>query len=500
MPGIVDRLAFIADMLAEEAVALSSGEKQLTYTSLVGEVKKRIGWLRKAGSEVVALHADNSIEWVLIDLACQEMEIVFIPVPAFFTTDQVQQCIAHSGVDTLLSDLSGITDKLSGIDAEVCVYLDSVSQASVKAWKISKHHCQSFPKGTQKITFTSGSTATPKGVCLSVAQQWCVAQSLADTIAIKHPKHLCLLPLSTLLENVAGVYTALLSGGEVVMPTDRDRGILGSSQLDSKALLNCIVSTQPSTIILVPQLLTLLVQACMNSWRPPESLQFIAVGGGKVSSSIIEQARGFGLPVYQGYGLSECGSVVALNTPSSDRVDTVGHVLPHCHVSLDKGEVVVSGAVHLGYLDDPDSWYPDKIHTGDIGLVDGEFLTIDGRKKNILITSFGRNISPEWVESILMSMPLLSHCVVLGDGRPHLIALVSAPSVVSDSDIDHWVSRSNQQLPDYAKVGGWVRLSDQELNPYMTSNGRPQREKIQNEFAAQVEENYQQASQLAQIG
>jgi len=406
-------------------------------------------------------------------------------------------------VDTLLSDQNDFSDKLSEINTEFTGCLDSEAQGALYVWKrsssLTMEACQNTPNGTQKITFTSGSTGNPKGVCLSVDHQWRVAQSLADTIGINYPKHLCLLPLSTLLENIAGVYAPLLSGGEIVIPSDRERGMLGSSQLDSKTLLDCIVSTQPTTIILVPQLLTLLVHACMQGWQAPESLQFVAVGGGKVAPQLIQQARDFGLPVYQGYGLSECGSVVALNTASCENVDTVGQVLPHCHVALEKGEIVVSGAVHLGYLDDTKSWYPEKVYSGDIGSMDDGFLSIDGRSKNILITSYGRNISPEWVESELLSMPILSHCVVLGDGRPKLIALVSAASSVSDSDIDRWVSMANQQLPDYARVSDWIRLSDQDFHSYLTANGRPQREKIQQAFSEQVEQVYQNETQFDQM-
>jgi long-chain acyl-CoA synthetase len=490
MSGIVKRLEFIASLIPDEAIALSSGGLQLTYASVLAEVQKRVSWLYEADSKVVALHLDNSIEWVLLDLACQEMGLVFIPLPAFFTADQIQQCVISAGVDTLLSDQRGLPDELSTLFVEAHCYLGSVLSCPIYVWRSPAPTRQNTPEGTQKITFTSGSTGSPKGVCLSVGQQWEVAQSLADTIGIKCPKHLCLLPLSTLLENIAGIYTPLLSGGEVVIPSDRDRGMLGSSELDSKALLDCIQSTQPMTMILVPQLLTLLVHACAAGWQPPATLAFIAVGGGRVSPRLLEQARSLGLPVYQGYGLSECGSVVALNTPSNDQLERVGHVLPHCQVSIESDEIVVSGAVHLGYLGDASSWYPEKIYTGDLGSLTNGFLSVDGRRKNILITSFGRNISPEWVESVLMSAPLFNQTVVLGDERPYLVALLVAPQQVSDGDIECWVNQCNKNLPDYAKLGRWVRVLGQDIQPYMTATGRPQREEIKQAFTACIDQLY----------
>ncbi len=489
MSGILKRLKFVASLLPEDSVALVSGNQHLTYALLIIEVQARVKWFQGSGAKVVALQADNSIEWVLIDLACQELGLVFIPLPAFFSTDQVQQCVTTAGVDTLLSDHLSLPDRLS-MPLEKMDYHNTGQTLLIYAWKLTERYVQKFPEGTQKITFTSGSTGNPKGVCLSFTHQWQVAQSLADAIDIKYPKHLCLLPLSTLLENIAGVYTPLLSGGEVVIPSERDRGMLGSSRLDAKKLLDCITDTQPMTMILVPQLLILLVQACMNGWQQPATLKFIAVGGGKVSPQLIQNARSLGLPVYQGYGLSECGSVVALNTPSKDHIDSVGHLLPHCQVHIENTEVVVSGSVHLGYLGDTASWYPEKIDTGDIGHFKDGFLSIDGRCKNILISSFGRNISPEWVESVLMSLPILSHCVVFGDEQPYLIALIFTPSSVSDDDIAGWMGVCNQNLPDYAQIGDYLRAEPPELKPFITGNGRIRREKIKQVFSDRINQLY----------
>jgi len=490
MAGILKRLAFIANSIPGDAVALTSGDYQLTYKAMLDAVNQRINWLSKFDSRVIALYADNHVEWVLYDLACQELGLVLVPIPMFFTEHQIYHCLNSSGVNLLLTDQPNLPHVLERQFDALSRYQESDATISLYAWKNIQHPVSQLPEGTQKITFTSGSTGNPKGVCLSTRHQWLVAQSLADMIAINRPKHLCLLPLSTLLENVAGVYTPLLSGGEVVIPSASGRGLTGSSELHHEAMLQCITQTQPTTMILVPQLLSLLVQAIQMRWVPPASLQFVAVGGGCVSPRLIRHARSEGLPVFQGYGLSECGSVVALNTPGGDRISKVGRVLPHCCVTIEGEEVVVSGAVHLGYLGEPDSWYSEKVHTGDLGSLDDSFLSIEGRCKNVLITSFGRNISPEWVESVLMSTPSLNNCVVLGDGRPYIIALVSANPAISDRDIGEWVQICNESLPDYAKVGSWERISDEEFEPCLTANGRPQRELLMKAFSAQIEQMY----------
>lgn len=489
MVGILNRLDAVVSSAPDTSIALSSARQALTYGATVMAVEKLVAWFQAIESEVVALQASNCIEWVLVDFACQELGLIFIPLPAFFTVDQVQKCVISAGVDTFLSDQHTLPSTLnlsfSAITSEV-----RQKPFSFSVWQRVSRSSQNMPKGTQKITFTSGSTGEPKGVCLSVEHQLCVAQSLADAINIKQPKHLCLLPLSTLLENIAGVYTPLLSGGTVHIPSDDDRGVKGSSMLSPKVLLNYIGEIQPMTMILVPQLLAMLVQACVKGWKPPSSLSFVAVGGGKVSPQLISKARSLGLPIFQGYGLSECGSVVTLNTATYDRVDSVGCALAHSEIEIENDEVVIYGKAHLGYLGDEASWYPKKINTGDMGSLENGFLKIDGRSKNMLISSFGRNISPEWVESVLMSEATLSHCVVFGESQPFLALAIVAPIAVTDDDVLQWLQACNKSLPDYAQIGSWMRLTDQEMAPFLTANGRPQRKKILSEFSDLIDKLY----------
>lgn len=490
MTGILKRLTFIAGVLPRDSIALSSGQYQLSYAGMLDAVRQRVTGLSEMKSKRVALQSSNSIEWVLLDLACQQLDIVFIPIPTFFTVDQVKHCLNQASIDTLLTDQARLPAYAESQFTAVAVSKEVVWISPIYAWTGFLEAQSPLPLGTQKITFTSGTTGNPKGVCLGIEHQWLVAQSLADSIGIRCPRHLCLLPLSTLLENIAGVYTPLLCGGTVVIPPDSARGMSGSSGINSKALLSCISDVNPHSMILVPQLLTLLVRACLDGWKAPESLAFIAVGGGKVAPQLIEQARDLGLPVYQGYGLSECGSVVALNTPTNDWVESVGQVLPHCEVSIDQDEIVVSGSTHLGYLGEPSTWHSELVYTGDVGKLCNGHLFVEGRKKNTLITSFGRNVCPEWVESILMSKPLLRHSIVLGDAKPYLVAVLCAPETVDDVVIQRWITACNHTLPDYARIGNWLRVTEKVLQPFITANGRPRRENIKDFFVESLDRLY----------
>lgn len=465
----------------ENAVALRQGQRMLHYGGLSAAVEAIAEWLRGTGCKVVALRAENSIDWVLVDLACQVAELVCLPLPDFFSGAQTEHCLRTTGAELLLTDAEAARE--GAIPVPVVT--------GIQAVPLRSEALPALPVGTQKITFTSGSTGEPKGVCLDTRLQWQVARSLSETVDAATRSHLCILPLPTLLENVAGIYASLLRGGEIILPDAASRGLSGSSGLDLPALLRCIETERPNSMIFLPQLLRALLAACERGWRPPSSLRFVAVGGARVAPELIVQARGKGLPVYEGYGLSECGSVVALNTPGRDHPGAVGRILPHCQVGIEDGEIIVSGACHLGYVGDPRSWYPRSISTGDLGSLDGRgFLQVNGRSKNVLISSYGRNISPEWIESELCALPLLTHCVVIGDGRPFLSALLGCPDDVEDAAIQRAVDNVNHRLPDYARVRAWLRLDGGTWTTLLTANGRPRRGDIERSMAAAVEQLY----------
>jgi long-chain acyl-CoA synthetase len=161
------------------------------------------------------------------------------------------------------------------------------------------------PHGVQKVTFTSGTTAQPKGVCLGSSQQWALAQQLADTLAgLNIRRHLNLLPLSVLLENIAGTYTAMLSGARNISLPLAMTGLRGAASFDPGVCLAAIAATRAESVILLPQML----QALVGAVRPDDpriaSLKFIAVGGARTPKALIEAAQARGFPVYEGYGLS----------------------------------------------------------------------------------------------------------------------------------------------------------------------------------------------------
>jgi long-subunit acyl-CoA synthetase (AMP-forming) len=201
-----------------------------------------------------------------------------------------------------------------------------------------------------------------------------------------------------------------------------------------------------------------------------------------VGAKLVLAARALGIPAHEGYGLSEGASVQTLNLPGADRPGSAGRALPHAQLRVAAdGEIEIRGSLFGGYLGDlaePPAWWP----TGDLGTIDADgFLHISGRKKHLLITAFGRNVSPEWVESALRSENAVAQAVVFGDAQPELSAVLwPVRPDATDTALQAAVDAANAALPDYARVRRWVRgrFDFNAASGMATGNGRPQRAAI----------------------
>jgi len=478
--------------------ALCDGAHSIRYDELPALVEAEGQWLARPGAHRFALLADNGCAWAVTDLALANRSLLHVPLPGYFTPGQMTHVLDDAGIDAVLTDQPATLEALNLGFASA----GFSAQTGLTLWRRPAPAASSpVPDGTVKITYTSGSTSEPKGVCLSATLIESVARSLAGaTAGLRLERHLCLLPLPTLLENVAGVYAALLSGATCEIPSLAETG-MSYGGLQPGRLTAAIAAREPHSLILVPELLRVLVHAAVLGWKPPASLRFIAVGGALVSPELLAQATRLGLPVYEGYGLSECGSVVCLNTPGSNRPGSVGRPLPHLQVRLDaEGQILVRGAGMLGYLGDAPCNPANEIATGDLGSIDAEgFVQVRGRLKNLLITSLGRNIAPEWVERELQLEPEIASAIVVGEARPWLAALITPTAAGSSPErIEAAVARANRRLPDYAQVRAWLP-PDRPLtfaNGSLTANGRLRRDHILRENERLIRQMYQDTTTL----
>lgn len=505
-----------------KTISLTYGQLQRTLATLHQTLDT---WQGKR----IALYAHNDIDWVILDLALSTVGAVVIPIPLFFSASQIAHLLQDAQIEMVYVG-AGLT--LPVVDnMNHWVIADTLETKAIKSEQAT-HITGRFyqladtiidPNPTSqtpaivsdfcKVTYTSGSTGMPKGVCLGQDTLMRIVESLSDALAdtlttdavntaqiddtTSNFSHLSVLPFATLLENVAGVYVSLYMGRTLVTGQIDQFGLLSNQAFDAKRLITTVQTYDIASVILLPQMLKAICEhmaingktkSSTNAALP--SLKFMAVGGGKVSPQLLQEANALSLPVYEGYGLSECGSVVSLNTPKAKRAGSVGKPMPHASVSIAaSGEVMVKGNAMQGYLNHDNSNDDDGvIATGDIGHLDNDgYLYITGRCKNVLISSFGRNISPEWVEAQLSTQPIIYQAAVLGDGEPHLSAVIVANPNLSAADssdrqsmIDRAIDIVNQTLPDYARIKRW-HLAEQSFstdNGLLTDNGKLRRPQI----------------------
>lgn len=460
--------------------AIVTKDKSLNYGRLVEEVLAVAELFSSTGCHTVGIDLDNSLPWVLADLAAMEVGLTVVPIPGFFSESQVAHLLETAQVDLLLRDHG---------------------DAPGEGWqeRVSKHigirlYSRQVPKISSgaKVTFTSGSTGNPKGVVLSQQAIDDTTRGLVEALSpLALKRHLSVLPFATLLENIAGIYAPLVHGSELQITGLAEVGLTGAS-LDIEKFVALLGAAEADSMILVPQLLTAIVTLTEFGMVDLSAYKMLAVGGGRVSRSLLDKASTFNLAVYEGYGLSECGSVLTLNLPGANLPGSVGKPLPHAQIrTSNEGELEIRGTVMEGYLNDApfggDDWYP----TGDLGHIDADgFVYVTGRKRNVFITAFGRNVNPEWIEAALSQQAAISQAVAYGEGRDHNIALIWLRFETEHAQLEALVSDVNLELPDYAQIHNFIVVSEPLPDSMMTANGRVKRDQVIDRYIELIDEHY----------
>jgi long-subunit acyl-CoA synthetase (AMP-forming) len=390
--------------------ALRSGNRIIDYRSLTAFLAASAKSLTGA-PPVVGIMGADPLEAALADLALTFTGRTSIHLPPFFSTEQKAHIIAAAGITAIIGPFGDHGQAIALPRPESC---DPVADLPA-------------PAGSAKrIIFTSGSSGRPKGVVIGERQMAAAIAGLERTILpVPSDLHLSLLPMAQLLEQIAGLYLPLLAGAQVRFCPEALPALFGGPV---EPLVQTLVEAKPTTTILVPALLSrLLTGLGMVGLRAPESLRFVAVGGAATAPALLDAALAQGMPVYEGYGLSECSSVVALNRPGASRPGSVGRVLDGLQVWIDDGEIVVSGpTVMEGYLGQPA--VEGEWRTGDLGRFENGDLIVEGSKDWLIVTPEGRNINPEWIEAnVTADIRIPAAGVRLAqDGRLEIIAVVAS--------------------------------------------------------------------------
>jgi long-chain acyl-CoA synthetase len=405
--------------------------------------------------ERVGLLAENSPDWRIADLAVLSAGAVDVPLHAPLVPNQVAYQLRHSGARGVVVSHQVQADKVLAVRDELPALEWLVSFAPVEVggrirhltWDALKHAGHRLgPAGRAEILrredalawgdlatiiYTSGTTGLPKGVMLTHGNLLSNVEA-THQIAQLEPDEVLLswLPNSHIYARTVDIYLATLAGATACLAESVE------------SLVVNLAETQPSWMTAVPRF-------CEKVWAAVEALapearaatlraifgprfRQLTSGGAPLPRHICEGFNAAGVALYEGYGLTEASPTIAFNRIGHWRCGTVGEPIPGIEVAIAAdGEILTRGPhVMKGYWDDPaatraaidpDGW----LHTGDVGHLDGDgFLVITDRKKDLIVTSGGKNIAPSELENLLASDPYIDQAVVYGDRRPFVSALI----------------------------------------------------------------------------
>ena len=446
-----------------EKPAVVSPAGTLSYAALIARVRGHAQWAGRLPQRVGLLFAKGP-DTIVCDLALSFAGKELVPLPEFFSDAQLFHVIQAAQLSDAVADSASV---------------ERAMRLGLTVHRLAAESCADIAPAADagRIIFTSGTTGKPKGVCLSGKQLLSSVASLAEASQASAADHyLSVLPNSLLLEQIAGTYLPLSVGAAIHFP-----GVLAGTP--GRQLAMAAERTGATAMVLVPELLVAwLADLHALGGQAPPSLRFIAVGGAPMPDHLATAAWERGLPVYEGYGLSECSSVVCVNRPDARRSGTVGRPLSNVRVAIDDGEIVVSGPTvmngYVGELQISESW-----RTGDLGHFNPDgFLIVTGRKDNVIVTAAGRNVSPEWIEETITADRRVRRCVIVEHER-ELAALIipNDPSLCSDpSAMQDLITFAARELPEYARPRRYIAMSDQEFRrlDLLTPNLRPRRSAI----------------------
>jgi len=469
-----------------QRTAVTGSRTRLGWRQLADEVDRLATGL--SGIRTLGTLLDNSPAWVVADLAALGAGVMHVPLPAFFSDGQLQHALRDARIDSVITDNPARIAALAAVRGSDAIWIAGQVYTRLQ---LQPAAAQAGHPVVAKVTYTSGTTGSPRGVRLSLDTLETVATALTRAAAAgSGDRAMALLPLSILLENIGSVYASILGGAEILVPDATESGVDGSSRVDAGRLAATLQRYRPTTLIVPPGLLKVLTRLAQRR-AVPDSLRLVAVGGAPVGAALLEAAAACGLPVYQGYGLSEAGSVVAVNTPAHNRPGSVGRPLPHLRVLIsDAGEILVRGKTFAGYLGGAARDATAVLATGDTGFLDADgYLHVTGRMRERIITAYGRNVSPEWIEAELLSHPAIAQAAVFGNGQEQLLAVLVPCAPGDAAALDEAVASTNARLPDYARIGGWLAAGTpfNKASGELTAGGAPQRDVIERHYSGQLD-------------
>src|ERR1700676_1279728 len=499
------------------------------YRGVVGVARMLESWGIGKGDRVAIL-SENRPEWTITDFAALALGAVTVPIYATQTAEQTAFILNNSGARVIAVSTKNQLEKVLAIQqqtpVERIIVMDNVMDAVETAHAVQMQELMLqgptefdpefdarsraiVPDDLATIIYTSGTTGTPKGAMLTHGN---MASNIACSMeAFDFGKHgevsVSFLPLShvtarhgdfallyrgvvlaycpdiaQLAKALTEVQPAIFIGVPRVYEKIRRQVIVKTAGFPKSAVYRwalavgrghraeILVGIQPATLAwkLADRLLFSKVRAAMGG----KAEEFIS-GGAPLGLELAEWFADIGIPIHEGYGLTETSPVIAVNTPAAHKLGTVGKPLANLEVRIaDDGEVLVRGpSIFKGYWNRPDetqaAFVDGWFKTGDIGYLDSQgFLSITDRKKDLIKTSGGKFIAPQPIENSLKVNPLIGTAVVFGDRRKFPAVLIAPhfPALedwARENDVDF---ASREELVTNAKVQALYEGIIEDLN------------------------------------
>ncbi|MCL6598306.1 MAG: long-chain fatty acid--CoA ligase [Alicyclobacillus macrosporangiidus] len=479
----------------------------------IHRVASRLAECGVGRGDFVGLIATTRAWWPIADFAIMSLGAHTVPVYPSVPSNQVQFILAHAGVRAVFVENAEQLEKVVAEQAhlpalEFVVVLDEVADGPLERaralWPV--YQLRDWLRGRAGLTdtewearwralppehvativYTSGTTGFPKGVQLTHGNLVANVEGIRHVVRLRpEDRSLSYLPLSHIFERTAGQFVPLQAGASIAY----SRGM--------KYITEEFVRMPPTVFTTVPRLLEKVYEAVQARIQAARGVRrrmmerALALGtaarvegrpvpawelalydrlvlrkvrqalGGRIRAVIVGGApmplyvgrffTAIGVPVAEGYGMTETSPVVSANFPEQPRLGTAGKVLPNLEVRIaEDGEVLVRGpSVTPGYLHneeatreaiDADGW----LHTGDIGeLSEDGYLRITDRKKNLLVLSTGKKVTPAPIEGAIVQNPYIDQALLIGAGYKYVSVIV----VPNEEAVGRWLAERGRHLP-----------------------------------------------------
>ena len=506
----------------------------------------------------LAILSENRPEWHIVDFACHLLGLIAVPIYTTLSAARIRFQMLHSGAAAIFVSSPKFAEMIGSIASdlpELRHILSPDELISARPAEEARLRAQSrliAPSDVATIIYTSGTTGEPKGVILTHANLVFNIYSTKSRmqLGIEPRQALAVLPLAHIFERSL-CYSYFF-----------ERVPLAYG--DPHELVDLLPLFRPTVLACVPRILEkvhekVLAQIdAMPAWKQPlvrelleagydhigdallhrqpkayarwlypladrllfaklreklgGRIQFIISGGAALRASTAEFFFAAGIPVLEGYGLSETSPVIAVNPEKGAKLGTVGPPVPGVDVQISaEGELLVRGPLVMkGYWNNPsataeairDGWF----HTGDLARIDEDgYLAIIGRKKELIVTSTGKKVSHLEIEEILAASPLVQHVVLIGDNRRFLTAFI-VPSraeagrrglPLDDSPelraaLRQEIDTRQRDLSEYERVQDFLILKEEVLQDpeFLTPTHKLRRKNLEHHFASAIDELY----------